>query len=113
MQLSKYLVLAASLATATLAYDSNCEGSFLPVSKEECAEAINNIDTTKNYSEDTEFSSGHCYLKYATNGGSDSEVSGQEIRDVAQNIIDNCHDSHGSYGIDNCDECHVTVNYRS
>ncbi|EYE99782.1 uncharacterized protein EURHEDRAFT_373693 [Aspergillus ruber CBS 135680] len=113
MQVLSCLIASISLGAVASAYDSNCEGSFIPIKKEQCIDALNNIDTTKTYKDQQEFSSGHCYLKYATNGSGDQDLSGQRIRDVAQNILDNCSDGHGSYGTGNCEKCHVTVNYRS
>ncbi|KAJ5799064.1 uncharacterized protein N7518_001132 [Penicillium psychrosexuale] len=118
MQLWAYLLPVATIGQVAMAYSSNCEGSFvldadLVSIDKDCAKAISNIDTSATYNDGSQFSEGHCYLVYATNGSGDQPVSGQTIHDVAQSILDGCAKKHGSYGTGNCDACHVTVNYRS
>lgn len=52
-------------------------------------------------------------MVYATNGAGVEPLSGQTIRDTAQEILSNCGGGKGSFGTNNCGSCHVTVNYRS
>lgn len=53
-------------------------------------------------------------MVYATNGAGEHKVDGKTIRNTAQSILDSCGHHKGSYGTNNdCDSCHVTVNYRA
>ncbi|CDM29947.1 hypothetical protein DTO013E5_8341 [Penicillium roqueforti] len=113
MQLIAYLIGAVAPAMLAMAYNDNCDGSLIPANKDDCLKAISNVDTSATYNDGSQFSEGECYLVYATNGSGDQPVSGQKIHDVAQAIVDNCDMQHGSFGTENCNSCHVTVNYRS
>jgi len=91
----------------------SCQGSTNSPEVAECYVGIGNIDASATYSYNQEFSHKSCYIKYATNDGNVAHpVSGQKIKDVASSIVANCGHHKGSYGTENCDGCHVTVNYR-
>lgn len=51
-------------------------------------------------------------MEYRTNDAGDQDLDGDTIRKTAEKILDSCEGNNGSYGTDNCDECHVTINYR-
>ncbi|KAF2966576.1 hypothetical protein GQX73_g7030 [Xylaria multiplex] len=109
----KSLILATAAAATTQAYSNNCAGSAFSPSLSDCQAALGNINTGTSYSDQSQFSSGNCYVIYATNGAGPQPVSGQTILDTANAILDQCSSRHGSYGTNNCESCHVTVNYRS
>ena len=92
----------------------SCDGSFFSPSYDTCQDALNtNIDKSKTYSDGAEFSKGHCLVQYRTNGSGAHPLYGQVIFDVGNQILNECGNSfHGSFPTHNCDECHVTINYR-
>ena len=63
------------------------------------------------YNDQAEFSVNTCYVKYATNGSGAQAVSGSLIKSTIAAIRSSC-PCVGSYGTNNCVQCHVTVNYR-
>ncbi|KAI1145051.1 hypothetical protein F4825DRAFT_457905 [Nemania diffusa] len=99
----KNLFMAAVAATATQAYSN----------KADCVTGISHINPNTQYSDQAQFSSGDCYIIYATNNAGPQPISGQVLIDTANDILDECSSLHGSYGTNNCASCHVTVNYRS
>ncbi|KAI1343063.1 hypothetical protein F5Y15DRAFT_412730 [Xylariaceae sp. FL0016] len=111
---SPVFALAASiLLSGTWAYNDNCKGSTLHPNINNCMWAMeNNIDQGATYSDGQEFSFQDCYIKYATNGSGAQSISGADIYQTCRTIIEACGFAHGSYGTGNCDECHVTMNYR-
>ncbi|KAL4995081.1 hypothetical protein BDV10DRAFT_137959 [Aspergillus recurvatus] len=111
MQFSTLLSLGL-LSTSAFAYSNNCKGSSKSPSITDCQAALRNIDTSATYADQAEFSVGNCYVVYATNGSGEQRLSGQKIYDTARTILDTCGHHKGSYGTNNCDECHVTINYR-
>lgn len=78
----------------------------------DCDKGVESIDTSKTYKDGDEFSHGICMIQYRTNGNGDQEISGQDIADTIAPILEDCPESIGSRGTGNCDDCHVTVNYR-
>ncbi|KAI0014099.1 hypothetical protein F4779DRAFT_560716 [Xylariaceae sp. FL0662B] len=108
----KTILLAGLSATAT-AYSNNCQGSALSPSLSDCETGLRNINQGAQYVDQSQFSYGHCYIIYATNGAGAQPVSGATIYSTAMNILNQCSARHGSYGTNNCASCHVTVNYRS
>ncbi|KAL5373722.1 hypothetical protein PMIN06_010863 [Paraphaeosphaeria minitans] len=112
-------VVGAALLHSADAYSNNCKGSLVGLNEslKDCYNGLNRVDRGAQYSDQTQFSSGHCYIIYATNGAGAQPVSGQTIVDTATSILTDCggivHLSEGSYGTGNCESCHVTVNYRS
>ncbi|KAA1470662.1 hypothetical protein DENSPDRAFT_879879 [Dentipellis sp. KUC8613] len=114
-------VAASPAATSNLTspialYSNNCKGSGLCSSDidDDCRSAINSVVAGDTYSDQAQFSVGHCYMIYATNGAGAQPVSGQTIINTANTILSNCNPC-GSYGTNNagCSSCHVTLNYRS
>ncbi|KAA1470657.1 hypothetical protein DENSPDRAFT_879875 [Dentipellis sp. KUC8613] len=97
-------------------YHNNCSGSGLCSSSivGDCRNAIRGVNPGATYSDQAQFSVGHCYMIYATNNAGPQPISGQRIIDTANTILSNC-DGCGSYGTNNagCPSCHVTLNYRS
>ncbi|KAE8314550.1 ubiquitin 3 binding protein But2 C-terminal domain-containing protein [Aspergillus transmontanensis] len=92
----------------------SCKGSSNSPSITDCQEAIRRIDEGSSYGDGAEFSVGNCYMVYATNGDGEHKVEGKTIRNTAQSILDSCGHHKGSYGTNNnCDSCHVTINYRA
>ncbi|KAI1158523.1 hypothetical protein F5B18DRAFT_656541 [Nemania serpens] len=104
----KSLILATVAAATAQAYSNNCDGSFLSPSSSDCQAALGNINTGNSYSDQSQFSSGTCYVIYATNdagpqpvintatsykNGSNpfltqvEQVSGQTILDTANAIL--------------------------
>ncbi|KAI0644492.1 hypothetical protein C8Q79DRAFT_1011533 [Trametes meyenii] len=98
-------------------YSNNCKGSgFCSNSiRTECETAIATVHPGSTYTDQAQFSVGHCYMIYATNGAGEQAVSGQLIIDAANTILENCDKSCGSFGTNNagCSSCHVTLNYRA
>ncbi|RDW93603.1 uncharacterized protein DSM5745_00925 [Aspergillus mulundensis] len=111
MQFSTLINLGL-IATGALAYTNNCKGSSNSPSITDCQAALRNIDTSATYNDQSQFSVGNCYMIYATNDAGEQPVSGQVLYDTAKSILDTCGHHKGSYGTNNCDSCHVTVNYR-
>ncbi|TFK54725.1 hypothetical protein OE88DRAFT_1642070 [Heliocybe sulcata] len=116
------LLLASGATASTLTeraalYGNNCDGSGLCVSHDisgDCQTGLALINRDTTYTDQAQFSSGHCYIIYATNGAGPQPVSGQLIYDTANTILNNCGNHCGSYGTNNnCPSCHVTLNYRS
>ncbi|KAI1121502.1 hypothetical protein F5Y10DRAFT_288409 [Nemania abortiva] len=107
------LLLAAVAATAAQAYSNNCDGSLFSPTRSDCDTGVSHIDPGATYNDQAQFSSGNCYIIYATNGAGPQPVSGQVLINTANAILDECSNLHGSYGTNNCESCHVTVNYRS
>ncbi|KAH9851376.1 hypothetical protein C2E23DRAFT_780807 [Lenzites betulinus] len=113
----QFLAILASLAAVTgsaLAYDSNCHGSTLCGAnsiREDCQKAIASVNPSGTYTDQTQFSVGHCY----SDGKGAQPISGQRIIDTANNIMTQCSRMCGSFGTDNagCDTCHITLNYRA
>ena len=97
----------------TSIHRSSCAGSSLTPSLSDCEKALANINTGSTYTDQAQFSVGTCYMIYATNGAGPQSLSGQGILDTAQSILDDCTGYKGSFGTNNCESCHVTVNYRS
>ncbi|KAL2782679.1 hypothetical protein BJX66DRAFT_320134 [Aspergillus keveii] len=112
MQLTSLLNAGLLIASAQ-AYTNNCEGSTYSPSITDCQAAIRNIHVDQAYVDQAQFSVGDCYLIYATNDSGDQTIGGQLLRDTAEAILDTCGHHKGSFGTNNCDECHVTMNYRS
>ncbi|CDO70454.1 hypothetical protein BN946_scf184496.g3 [Trametes cinnabarina] len=108
---------ASSLTKRAAEYSNNCKGSGLCSNtiRSDCEKAIATVNPSSSYSDQAQFSVGHCYMIYATNGAGAQEVSGQTIIDTANTILENCSGVCGSYGTNNvgCSSCHVTLNYRS
>ncbi|KAI1343062.1 hypothetical protein F5Y15DRAFT_412729 [Xylariaceae sp. FL0016] len=92
--------------------EAHCKGSALSPKVGDCWSAIDGIDVSGTFVDQTEFSVGSCYVKYATNGNGDQPISGQTIKDTCNAILDKCGSGHDSVGTGNCDECHVTMNFR-
>ncbi|KAI4677321.1 uncharacterized protein J4E88_007129 [Alternaria novae-zelandiae] len=112
----KFPITLLAISSGVMAYTNNCKGSTNSPLIAECRDAIaNNINAGLTYSHDQEFSYGTCYVKYATNDKASVShpVSGQKIKDVATRILNECGHHKGSFGTDNCDGCHVTVNYKA
>ncbi|KAF9818975.1 hypothetical protein IEO21_02389 [Rhodonia placenta] len=106
-----------SSITPVALYSNNCKGSGLCSDsiRNDCQQAIDNVNAGATYSDQAQFSVGNCYMIYATNGAGAQPVSGQTIIDTADTILSSCSDTCGSYGTNNngCSACHVTLNYRS
>ncbi|KAL6233418.1 hypothetical protein BDW75DRAFT_242047 [Aspergillus navahoensis] len=100
------------LSMSALACSNNCKGSSDSPSITDCQAALRNIDTSATYADQAEFTVGNCYVVYATNGSGEQRLSGQKNYDTAKTILDTCGHHKGSYGTNNCDESHVTINYR-
>ncbi|KAL7281078.1 hypothetical protein ACG7TL_004381 [Trametes sanguinea] len=151
MQPFAVLVALSVLATSALAtptgnftgpvpeYGNNCSGSFVcaPSLGADCARAVASVNPSATYTDQAQFSVGHCYSKphsieqvvsarrklisyitlviYATNGEGAQPVSGSVIIDTARSILSTCSNVCGSFGTNNagCPSCHVTLNYRS
>ncbi|OSC99402.1 hypothetical protein PYCCODRAFT_1427235 [Trametes coccinea BRFM310] len=98
-------------------YGNNCKGSFLctPSLGADCARAVSSVNPSASYSDQAQFSVGHCYMIYATNGEESDPVLGSVIVDTARSILSDCENVCGSYGTNNvgCSSCHVTLNYRA
>ncbi|KAI3317049.1 hypothetical protein HD806DRAFT_541659 [Xylariaceae sp. AK1471] len=86
----KNLFLAAVAATATQAYSSNCAGSLLSPSLDACSTALSHIDPGTQYSDQSQFSSGDCYVIYTTNSAGAQPVSGQLTLNTAKDILNEC-----------------------
>ncbi|KAH8434301.1 uncharacterized protein LDX57_011947 [Aspergillus melleus] len=113
MQFTTLLNLAL-LATSGFAYSNNCQGSSVDVKLSDCKAALARIDKGKTYVDQAQFSVRNCYMIYATNGSGRHPIKGQYIWDTANSIINSCGKHKGSFGTNNnCDKCHVTVNYRA
>ncbi|TFK54727.1 hypothetical protein OE88DRAFT_1598187, partial [Heliocybe sulcata] len=94
----------------------SCVGSASCINHDitsDCQAGLALIQKGANYTDQAQFSSGHCYILYATNGDGPQPVSGQVIYDTANVILNNCDIRCGSYETGNCEKCHVTINYRS
>ncbi|KAL1301834.1 hypothetical protein AAFC00_006019 [Neodothiora populina] len=107
------IALILAISASAFGYSNNCEGSSNSPDINDCYAALDNIDVGANYEDQAEFSTGSCYLVYATNGSGPQPVSGQTVHDIASNILAQCGHHKGSFGTGKCDACHVTVNYRS
>ncbi|TFK54726.1 hypothetical protein OE88DRAFT_950256 [Heliocybe sulcata] len=106
---------ASVLTERAALYGNNCKGSGLCPANyiaNECRAGMALIDRGATYTDQAQFSNGHCYIIYATNGAGPQPVSGQVIYDTANTILNDCQHSCGSYGTGNCDKCHVTLNFR-
>lgn len=83
----------------------------------DCRRGMATIRGDTMYPDQSQFSFGHCYIKYATNGSGEQLVSGQTILDTINAIFEDCGTFYGtwvgSFGTNNCDACNVTVNYRA
>ncbi|KAI4638771.1 hypothetical protein J4E93_009799 [Alternaria ventricosa] len=114
--LFKFPITLLAISSGVMAYTNNCKGSTNSPNLAECKDAIdNNINAGVTYYHDQEFSYGNCFVKYATKDKASVShpVSGQTIKDVARRILAECGHHKGSYGTDNdCEQCHVTINYR-
>ncbi|TFK46810.1 hypothetical protein OE88DRAFT_1637690 [Heliocybe sulcata] len=107
---------ASSLISPIPLYGNNCEGSSVCSSYNigsDCQGGLALINQGATYNDQAQFSNGHCYIIYATNGEGAQPISGSTIHSTASAIISNCGHHCGSYGTNNCPNCHVTVNYRS
>ncbi|OSC99405.1 hypothetical protein PYCCODRAFT_1438387 [Trametes coccinea BRFM310] len=129
MQPFAVLVALSVLATSALAtptgnftgpvpeYGNNCSGSFVcaPSLGADCARAVASVNPSATYTDQAQFSVGHCLVIYATNGEGAQPVSGSVIIDTARSILSTCSNVCGSFGTNNagCPSCHVTLNYRS
>ncbi|KAI9059198.1 hypothetical protein FKP32DRAFT_1169204 [Trametes sanguinea] len=129
MQYFAAIVTLSAFATGALAtptgnftsptpdYGNNCKGSGLCSAflGADCAKAVASVNPTASYTDQAQFSVGHCYMVYATNGEASGPVTGQLIIDTARSILDNCEYVCGSFGTNNagCSSCHVTLNYRA
>ncbi|RJE19782.1 hypothetical protein PHISCL_07880 [Aspergillus sclerotialis] len=113
---STLIALTVLAGRHAVAYNDNCDGSGaagIALIPADCNDARDSVDTMKEYKDGTEFSKGTCYVKYATNGSGDQAVSGQDIVNAMNDIQEQCDPPIGSRGTGNCDECHVTINYRA
>jgi hypothetical protein len=91
---------------------TSCIGSAIQPSLDSCLKGIASIGSTGVYSDQTQFTSGNCYIKYATNGKGSQPIGGQRLIGTANKILNECRE-YGSYGTSNCEACYVTINYRS
>ncbi|KAF9818972.1 hypothetical protein IEO21_02386 [Rhodonia placenta] len=111
--------LLAAFVGSAFAYNDNCKGSGLCGNsiRSDCEKAIDSVDASATYTDQAQFSVGHCYMIYATNGAGPQPVSGQTIINTANEILITCSvQSCGSIGTsynNACPSCHVTLNYRS
>ncbi|KAI0633792.1 hypothetical protein C8Q77DRAFT_1056933 [Trametes polyzona] len=110
--------LTSSLTERSALYGNNCKGSGLCPTVNihgDCLKAISLVNPHATYTDQAQFSTGHCYMKYATNGAGPQPVSGQVIIDTANTILNQCSHHCGSYGTNSpgCSSCHVSLNYRS
>ncbi|KAI1636034.1 hypothetical protein F4809DRAFT_611096 [Biscogniauxia mediterranea] len=80
--------------------------------RNDCEAAIRTINRDMQYSDQAQFSSGHCNIRYSTDGKGAQPVRGTTIADTANTILSQCRDLQGNYGTGNCDSCHVTISYR-
>ncbi|KAH9851374.1 hypothetical protein C2E23DRAFT_237367 [Lenzites betulinus] len=118
MQFLATLAALAAVTGSTLAYDNNCAGSALcsvASFRKDCQKAIASVNPGGTYTDQTQFSVGHCYMIYAAGSGKGAQpISGQRIIDTATLIMNQCVDTCGSFGTGNagCDTCHITLNYR-
>ncbi|KAL8731340.1 MAG: hypothetical protein Q9181_004337 [Wetmoreana brouardii] len=92
----------------------SCAGSYRWQKRGDCEAAIKRIDSQAIFTDGAEFSVGTCYIKYSTDDGGPAPVIGEVIHETAWQLYYNycAKERHGSFGTDNCDGCHVTVNYR-
>ncbi|KAL8918441.1 MAG: hypothetical protein Q9208_007347 [Pyrenodesmia sp. 3 TL-2023] len=90
-RLSTYLVLVAITPTSlgVTAYVNNCEGSSRDFLIGNCYAAMDKINNTVFYTDQQQFSTKQCYMKYATNKSGLQPVSGAVIRDAARWILGN------------------------
>ncbi|KAL2852857.1 hypothetical protein BJY01DRAFT_244438 [Aspergillus pseudoustus] len=112
MQLTTLIGLGL-LATSSFAYTNNRQGSSMNLNVGDCRAALDRIDRQRTYNDQAEFSVSNCYMIYATNGSGRRPVRGQIIYDIANAILNSCREHKGRLGTNNCDSCHVTVNYRT
>lgn len=94
-------------------HSPSCKGSTFSPNIDACYAGLANIDVNADYDDGYEWSSCDCYMVYATNGSGEEPISGQTLKTITTNILQQCGHHKGSFGTGNCNKCHVTVNYRS
>ncbi|KAK3717282.1 hypothetical protein LTR37_005991 [Vermiconidia calcicola] len=90
--------LAAFFGIIVVAYDNNCEGSYLSPDVNQCITAIDAIEEDKIYYGGDDFSYKSCEVKYKTSGmptffsGNQppEAIKGSYIKDAAYQILAQC-----------------------
>ncbi|KAL8917340.1 MAG: hypothetical protein Q9208_008010 [Pyrenodesmia sp. 3 TL-2023] len=107
-----FLAMAIFLSGTNAKRKDNCKGSGMEPNVPDCRYGLLAIDPLALYSNLQEFSPGHCMIQYRTDDTGPHPIPGAIIRDTAQRILLECARHRGSFYTGNCEECHVTVNYK-
>ncbi|KAK3717803.1 hypothetical protein LTR37_005574 [Vermiconidia calcicola] len=110
-------LLVAFFSAFVVAYHDNCKGSSYNPPLMDCWTGYQSIDEDQMYAGKCDFSFNECYIVY-TDESHDGcvggvGITGKAIKQTVYDILDTCYEWKGSFGTYDCDDCHVTVNYRT
>ncbi|KAI5286478.1 hypothetical protein KEM54_006759 [Ascosphaera aggregata] len=95
---------------------TSCDGFLFAANKDDCVDIRDHqIQADTTYADGAHWGEGHCYISYSTNASGPHPLKGQKVIDTVNTIMDKCSKKlHGSYGTgqEDCEDCHVTVNYK-